>query len=111
MGIKIDKWISVEKELPPSCQKVIVVFENTCGNIRCTTSQYTAPKTVLADDFLDNIENDCSTLEDYDEQNDCFWVIEGWWEFSEEAEIQYQLSNKVTHWMRLPKLPEKTKYV
>lgn len=43
---------------------------------------------------------------DYDEQNDCYLIPCGWWEYRHYGEcLNYAVDDKVTHWMPIPKPP------
>ena len=110
---KEEHWIDAPKEKPESGQKVLAILAGSKRHI--ITAVYTAPKTENAD-FVYFIENFLIKNRDYiekDEKNDCYWIIEGWWEFSTQGEFIWTFigSHKnnlkiITHWMPLPKLPE-----
>lgn len=94
------EWIDVNKQKPRS-QKRVLAFSSR----RAVMAQYIAPKTVLSEDFLSD-DYDISDYKEYDGGNDCYWVIEGWWEISEEANLNCNISGEVTHWMPLPTSPK-----
>ena len=96
------RWISVEDRLPETLIGVLVRYTTFQGIPRTTVAQYVAPKTVLDEDFLDEDAEGCS---EYDEEKDCYWVVEGWWENSWESETNWKLTGTVTHWMPLPEPP------
>lgn len=96
------KWISIKERLPEILTGVLVRYISSYGKTHTTIAQYIAPKTVLEEDFLDDDAEGCS---EYDEEKDCFWVIEGWWENSWESETNWKLTGTVTHWMPLPEPP------
>jgi len=100
---KLAQWIPVSERLP-ECKKSVFVscISPHTGNRFTQKAVYISPKTVLADDFLSD-ECDCSDgIMEYDEENDCYWVTEGWFEDSLEAEINYHITWEVTHWLPLP---------
>lgn len=99
------EWVRVESRLPESRRRVLVSYTNECGARRIEIACYIPPRTVRAEDFLS--EDYAEGCEEYDEENDCFWVIEGWWEDSSEAEINWQITSPVTHWAPLPEPPSK----
>jgi hypothetical protein len=106
-----NKWVSVKDALP-ECKKSVFISCTSphTGNRFTQKAVYISPKTVLADDFLSD-ECDCSDgIMEYDDENDCYWVTEGWFEDSLEAEINYHITWEVTHWQPLPPPPtEETK--
>ena len=99
------KWICCSKELPEKMASVLVAFKNNYGNTGISIGQYVPPKTVLSEDFLTD-DVDCSSLEEYDEEKDCYWVKEGWFEHSTQYDYGCSFHEKITHWMSLPKPPE-----
>ena len=99
-----DKWIKVEEQKPKGQLEVLVAYMNEYGVERTTTAQYVPPKSVRSEDFLDQ-DLEIEGVEEYDEKEDCFWVIEGWWECSEMAEINYVFSDEILYWMPKPEYP------
>jgi hypothetical protein len=98
------EWISVEERLPETQRRVLVFFKNEYDRSRITCANYIAPKTVLAEDFLDSEYSD--GFEEYDEEKDCYWTPEGFYESNYETDVNYFLGYKVTHWMPLPQHPQ-----
>lgn len=96
-------WISIKEKLPESQQRVLGFYTNKYGKTRIEIVCYIPPKEVLAEDFLNEDADDCK---EYDEQKDCYWVTEGWWESSWESDTNWKISENITHWMPLPKLPK-----
>jgi len=98
-----NRWIPVSERLPESLQPVFAKVK-TNGKIFITAAQYVAPKTVLASNFLDDEYREGA--EEYDEEIDDYWVVEGWWENSIEADVNWKLSGEVIAWRPLPAAPE-----
>lgn len=111
----MDNWINFEQQKPKSQKDVLVCvkgdkyryIEQTNSSIQIphyylAMATYFAPRTVLAEDWFDDYDKD---FMDYDEENDCYWVYEGFYEYTTEHENQYGIANTVTHWMELPELP------
>ena len=101
-----NRWISVKERLPKSNILVNVSYRLESGLRVRQSAIYIAPKTILAEDFLSD-DIDCSDAEEYDEENDCYWVVEGWWEDSFESDMNYKISREITHWQPLPEPPER----
>lgn len=99
------KWVAVSEGLPKARQRVLAFYTNDCGARRIEIACYTPPRTVRAEDFLSD-DYYGEGYDEYDEENDCFWVVEGWWEDSLEAEINWKIISPVTHWMPLPETPK-----
>ncbi len=98
------EYIDPDTEKPPSKFKVLAKVEFKPGKFYYTTAQYIAPKTVLSEDFL-NEDCDLGDLDEYDDEKDCYWVKEAWFEEQWEPETQYQISDKVVGWMLIPGKP------
>lgn len=91
-------WIDCKDQLPDSGEKVLVHYEYERGDWRITRAYYAKEKT------LDQSEDFGASV--YDEECDCYWLNEGWYECSPESgdEVNWSISN-VTHWMPLPNPP------
>lgn len=111
----MDNWINFEQQKPKSEEVVLVCVkgakykyvEETNEYIQVphyylSMATYIASRTVLAEDWFDYYDDETV---DYDEKNDCYWLYEGFYEYNSEDSIQYEITNKVTHWMELPELP------
>lgn len=104
-------WIKIvtDKDFPPPHKSVLLVCENQYNDNKYRTicKGFYIPKfTILAEDIWNVDSRDC---EEYNEQDDCVYAKEGWYE---EIENWDDLANvfiysKVTHWQNLPKLPDK----
>lgn len=107
-----ERWHKYPDEKPKKLKRKLISCKypnRYSGKPIQLIAQYVPPKTVLADDFLSD-ELDCENVQEYDEEKDCYWVVEGWWECSEEAEYNYQISGDVIEWrdIPLPSSPEVT---
>jgi hypothetical protein len=98
-------WIPVAERLPEVGNKVLAYYINELKNGRIVIAEYVPPKTILSEDFFDY---DYDGLDEYDEDNDCFWVIPGWWEGSLEAEKIWLIASEILYWQELPEPPEVT---
>mgnify|MGYP001453102630 CR=1 FL=1 len=96
-------WIKCSEEMPETKVRVLVRFINTNGKHWVTCAEYIAPRSVLEEDYMD--ENH-STGGDYEEEKDCNWTESGFYEYDYEPEINWRLTEKVTHWMPLPHAPD-----
>ena len=96
------EWIKTD-ERKPEAQKMVFItaHEEKYNHSYTTTAQYIPPKTVLSEDFLnDEYSEGC---EEYDEENDCYWVLEGWFEYQTIPDVSWKIDDTVTHWMELPR--------
>jgi hypothetical protein len=98
------KWVSVAERVPENRQRVLVALKNEYGRIWRTCAEYIAPKTVLAEIFLDE---DCEYEEfaDYDAEKDCYYAPAGFYESNYCTDENYHIGEKVLAWMPLPPLP------
>lgn len=94
------RWIPVSERFPKTRSHVIVCFKSEFGKQSRTPAIYIAPRTVLAEDFLDEDYSD--GFAEYDEKEDQFWTPAGFYEFQFMAEVNYFIHEEVTHWMPLP---------
>jgi hypothetical protein len=92
------------EEKPDTKQPVLAIVKDNVIHIE--KACYIPPKTVLADDFLSD-EWDCESAAEYDEEKDCYWVTEGWWEASWDAETNWKIAGEVIGWLPLPPVEEK----
>lgn len=44
-------------------------------------------------------------ISEYNEEKDEYYLPEGWYEWNQEEEIHFKVSDHVSHWMLLPKVP------
>lgn len=95
------EWISVKDGLPEELTKVIVCYNDKYRKSVVTLAQYVLPRSIPFIDFMD--ENYCDIeYSDYDEENDIYWTVSGWYEDNTEVDTNWYLHGDVTHWMPLP---------
>jgi hypothetical protein len=51
---------------------------------------------------VSDVEDDCC---EYSEEKDEYYLLEGWYEWNQEEETHYRVSDPVSHWMPLPNVP------
>lgn len=98
------EWISVEERLPENDRSVLVIQETGYENNRVTIVAKYARKFQLES----NGETD--DFDEYSEDHDAYFCPEGWYEnqFNWEEYSAIYITEKVTHWMELPKKPPQT---
>lgn len=97
------EWIPVENKKPKTLHPVLCCGFNQYRHSQIAIAKYIPPKTILSDDFLDDVDytSDC---EEYDENKGCYWVVEGWWMCLEKTENIYKINLNITHWSDLPQV-------
>ncbi len=97
----VSSWISVEERLPglgPNCF-VLATYRTNYGKPRVVRA-YFAPKHTI------ECNGDETEFADYSEEDDCYYVPEGWYECNAHEETNWLIDEVVTHWMPLPAPPE-----
>lgn len=105
-----NEWISVKDRLPEKQKPVLVCAKDkTFGYQQTLRAAHVGFRECSTEDYgWQEYEGDT----EYDEQNDCFWIPECWYETNAVEDntnwiIDYDY--EVTHWMYLPEPPkEKT---
>ena len=104
--MKITEWVPLEDKKPAKKQKVYVVCANPKKGGGCTRFQtiavYIPEMTVEEEAFMHDDfqgEGDLCKLENK------YYTPEGFYEYQIEAEMNWKISFKVTHWMPLIELP------
>ncbi len=90
--------------LPQAKESVLALVKSKWGDeLYIERACYIPPKSIRADDFfLDDLEDE--SVEEYDEELDLYWVAEGWWEDSHEANVNWKITGEVIGWWELPKI-------
>lgn len=92
--VEKQRWISVKERLPEGDKLVIVKLENLKIPIRAFHAE---PK---------GSEGSCEDeISIYDEEADCYWLPEGWYECNQYEEVNWLVHDNVTHWQPLPAPP------
>ena len=104
-------WISVNDKMPESGEHVLVCCEihplnpNGMSKKRYICDGYYAAEHSIADDYRDS---DFYDAYDYDEEEDEYYLKEGWYEVIKNWD-EYSsvvIEDFVTYWMPLPELPK-----
>ena len=95
-------WISVNDQMPePGVPVIALVAPNEHGQQRRIRAMW-APANTL--ELAPGAEGGV-----YDEATDTFYCEEGWYETNEYEEVHWDVSGTVTHWQKLPPLPDHEK--
>ncbi len=106
--IERPQWISVEDKLPDTETEVLVVCNRNGFRFVCPAIYEDG--TVLTQDSMWSWY-DLDNYETYSEENDDYFIPEGWWEnrqFTPDDVYNNPVDCPVTHWMPLPELPDST---
>ena len=90
---KWQSWFESNDVKPKLYKKVLVKLINGSGKRRKALAEYIPEKTVIAEDFMHDYWIDDHPDEEY--------APAGWYEMTEEHEVQYPLTGEITHWMYL----------
>ena len=111
-GYRKQEWISVEERLPDPEVEVLIfaVRKYVCKGERwecpiITTAMYENGK--VTTDESDWSWYDLDFV--YDEENDCYYIPEGWWEYrhyNPDDVYNSAVDDKVLYWMPLPEPPK-----
>lgn len=97
-------WIDVKDQLPPNNTPVLVTVETPSGYHLTIIAAHVAGHTITNEEYgFQDWECDM----EYDEENDCYWISECWYEenFVEDNAnwiIDPEADGVITHWMKLP---------
>ena len=106
--IERPQWISVEDKLPDTETEVLIVCNRNGFRFVCPAIYEDG--TVLTQDSMWSWY-DLDNYETYSEENDDYFIPEGWWEnrqFTPDDVYNNPVDCPVTHWMPLPELPDST---
>lgn len=93
------RWIPVSEMLPVSGRKVISFYRNDNGKPRRIMAYHADPFSIESDD------DDQHEAFEYSEENDQYYLREGWYENNEFDDVNWCVSGCITHWMELPPPP------
>ena len=96
----MSNWISVDLRMPELRKPVLVSVSVRHERGTISIAEYIEPKSVLADDYLDPEWSE--EFGEYDEEKDCYWTPSGWFEWQIATEVNFYLTDAVTHWQLLP---------
>lgn len=97
--LKENRWIDANVRLPKSNIPVIVCIEKENIQILIIATYFSK--------FEKEVENLIDFyFHDYNEENDTWYLAEGWYEFNFYSEIDIYIEDKVTHWLQLPDKPK-----
>ena len=106
--IERPRWISVEDKLPDTETEVLAVCNRNGFRFVCPAIYEDG--TVLTQDSMWSWY-DLDNYETYSEENDDYFIPEGWWEnrqFTPDDIYNNPVDCSVTHWMPLPLPPDRT---
>ena len=104
-ALKQQKWIPVSERPPKVETDVLALCDRNGHRFVCPAiyedGKMSEANSVWSWDGLDGYKQ-------RDEENDCFFIPEGWWEnrkFNQDDSFNNPIDCPVTHWMPLPGLP------
>ena len=101
------EWIDIHDKFPESEQKVIVsaIFKHNQKHFTLMAA-HIGEKEITTEEYgWQDYEGETT----YDEENDCFWIPECWYEANAvDDNLNYIIDDDyvVTHWMPLPEPPK-----
>lgn len=104
---KKSRWIPVTEQLPESNKAVLISARcKTFGFRHTLKAAHIGHHEATTEDYgWQEYEGDT----EYDEEKDCFWIPECWWEDNfADGNSNWIIDSdcEVTHWMPLPELPK-----
>lgn len=99
---KIIHWKSPAEEMPPDQKRVAVIIEMENGSWWTTMAEHISARTVHSEDYL---SDDCEpgNLDEYDEEKDCYWVKENWFESNLFDENNWVINRPILFWALIEK--------
>lgn len=92
------EWIPVSDRLPVDCRNVYIRGINDCGMDRTAKAMYCRKFKLEANEQTDE------SLWDYNQEDDEYYLKEGWYESNTSSEIDYVIDFEVTDWQPLPEI-------
>ena len=95
------RWIPVSERLPE--RKCVAFYKNSHGKNRTIMAEYLPRYSVETNGECDN-----DGVEEYNEEKDAYYYIEGWWEMIDNWPdyTMVVVHEEVTHWIPLPEPPK-----
>ncbi len=101
-----ENWFDVKEVKPKTLERVLSVYKDN-GTYIAVIARYIPPKTVESEDFF-SIEAEAD--DEWDEEKEVYYVVEGWWEASFESDMNYKISSRcreIEYWAHLPNVEVK----
>lgn len=95
------EWKSIKDGMPDPGHDVLVVVEDDRKK-RHILRAFWCPRF-----YLEASEYETDDVDEYSEDNDQYYLREGWYEHNAFEETHWFVEETVTHWMHLPKLPNR----
>ena len=106
-GVTVQEWISVKDRLPESqCPVLVVAVSKGMGLPYIFKAAHINHHEITEDEYG---WTDGEYDSEYDEENDCFWIPECWYECNAvEGNTNWVMDEDytITHWMPLPQPPK-----
>lgn len=91
-------------EVKPENRKEVLLLCKDGSKTYYALAEFIPAKTVLSEDYLNNDAQGTEWMEEYDEENDCYWCRENFFEFNYQSEMSWMVDkNDVIAWVELPK--------